>query len=68
VTSDRDYGDEQPQPLFDVTITVPKRCTCGTTKKNLCVYDADLEHGQTAPRRRPRTCLNHPQNREGIPY
>ena len=54
----RDYGDEQPEPLFDPSTTLPPRCKCGTTRKNLCPIDAAIANGGTDKwAKRPRTCL-----------
>lgn len=49
-------------PLFDID---DRRCkACGTTKRNLCRHDADLEHGlANRTRKRPRSCLNHGDSR-----
>ena len=46
--------------LFDVKATVPPKCSRGCTAKNLCVYDADLEHGIVLAGKRPKSCLAAP--------
>lgn len=46
------------QPLFDPRQFEPKTCpACGTTRKNLCRYSADLRDGQ-ATGKRPKGCLD----------
>jgi hypothetical protein len=63
-----DPGDET---LFDAASTVTPRCyACGNTKKNLCVFDANVAHGLINPSdTRPKTCLNRHDPSEGqIPY
>ena len=58
-----------PQPLFDPQTTVPPRCTaCDTTRKNLCRWAADREHG-SLPGKQPRTCLlRHDPSTAEIPF
>lgn len=68
--TNRDPGDEQPEPLFDPQITNPKKCSCGTTRPSLCTHDANVNHG-LIPKwtTRPRTCLNrHDPSTQEIPY
>lgn len=49
------------QPLFDAKATAPPKCrSCGTTRKNLCRWEADREHYPAAAGRRPKSCLNAP--------
>jgi hypothetical protein len=51
-----DPGDET---LFDPATTIPPKCSCGTTRKNLCAHDASVAHGLIpASSNRPRSCLN----------
>jgi hypothetical protein len=54
---------DQPS-LFDPSSTVPAKCVCGTTRKNLCQYDYErslLASNETASLplwpTRPMTCL-----------
>lgn len=43
--------------------------SCRTTRANLCRHDADLRHEAIdRTHKRPGDCLNHPQNRDGVPY
>ena len=53
-------GQGNARTLFDPATTAPPKCkACGATAKNVCVHDADLEHGLiTNTRRRPKSCLN----------
>jgi hypothetical protein len=62
-----DPGDET---LFDPASTVPPKCSCGTTRSNLCVFDANVAHGLiNASDTRPKTCLNRHDPANGdIPY
>lgn len=54
--------------LFDPATVDPPKCkACGSTRKNLCRHDADLEHGAVVGKR-PRSCLNSAQNRDGVPF
>lgn len=64
-----DPGDEQAH-LFAPASVEPTKCTCGTTRKNLCAFDADLEHQRISRyANRPRTCLNAWNPRTApIPY
>lgn len=58
------------QKLFhEATTRTPLCPSCRTTRKNLCRHDADVRH-EAIPRTatRPKGCLNHPQNRDGVPY
>jgi len=66
---DRDPGDEQAS-LFPPESTMPTRCTCGCTRKNLCPIDASIAHGGADKwAKRPRTCLSRHDPAEGeIPF
>ena len=58
----------RPEPLFDPATVEPKKCSCGTTKRNLCRWQADREHSGLAGKQ-PRTCLLRYNPAEGtIPY
>lgn len=59
----------QPEPLFDAKTTLPAKCsTCGTTRKNLCVWAANRHHyGIDA--KQPRTCLLRYDPKDGrVPF
>ena len=58
------YGE----PLFDPATTMPKKCSCGTTRRNLCKWAADRHHyGIEA--KQPRTCLLRYDPKDGVvPY
>jgi hypothetical protein len=51
--TDRDPGDET---LFDPKSTMPPKCACGSTRKNLCVWAANRHHFGIDSKQ-PRTCL-----------
>lgn len=57
----RDPGDEteHQDSLFDPRTTIAPKCGhCGTTAKNACVHDADIDNGIRDPyARRPKTCI-----------
>jgi hypothetical protein len=65
--TDRDPGDET---LFDPATTLPPKCTCGQTRKNLCPIDAAITNGGLDKwARRPRTCLTrHDPAKGDIPF
>lgn len=53
-------GHRQQEHLFQPASTLPKRCSCGCTAKNLCPIDAAITHGgEHKWAKRPRTCLNN---------
>lgn len=59
------------QQLFNPKETLPVKCaSCGTTRKALCLHDANVAHG-LAPKTtlRPRGCLNRHDPAKGeIPF
>jgi len=60
-----------PDALFDAAATLPPKCrSCGTTRPNLCRWEADRDHYPAAAGKRPKTCLNSSQLRpdQPLPY
>ena len=51
--------------LFNAEQTQPKKCVRGCKHKNLCDHDANIAHGMLAGKR-PRTCLNSYDPKEGV--
>jgi hypothetical protein len=56
------------EPLFDPASVEPKKCSCGTTRKNLCKWAAD-KHLYGIDARQPKTCLlRYDPSTAAIPY
>jgi hypothetical protein len=56
--------------LFEPATTIPPKCVCGATKKNICNHDADIDKGWIPTwATRPPSCLNRHDPANGdIPY
>lgn len=63
----RDYGDEQPDTLFNASATEPPKCARGCKKKNVCEWAWQQENGIHF--RQPTTCLlRYDQANAQVPY